>query len=67
MSRIGREPGLVVGGLATDYCVRASVLDALREGFAVTVLADGVRGVEVAAGDTDRALAEMRGAGAVVA
>ena len=58
---------LLVGGLATDYCVRASVLDALREGFAVTVLADGVRGVEVAAGDTDRALAEMRGAGAVVA
>jgi nicotinamidase/pyrazinamidase len=58
---------LVVGGLATDYCVRASVLDALREGFTVTVLADGVRGVEVAAGDTERALREMREAGAVVA
>jgi nicotinamidase/pyrazinamidase len=58
---------LVVGGLATDYCVRASVLDALHEGFAVTVLADGVRGVEVNAGDTERALDEMREAGAVVA
>jgi nicotinamidase/pyrazinamidase len=58
---------LVVGGLATDYCVRASVLDALREGFAVTVLAGGVRGVEVEAGDTERALHEMREAGAVVA
>jgi nicotinamidase/pyrazinamidase len=58
---------LVVGGLATDYCVRASVLDALREGFEVTVLADGVRGVEVEAGDTERALREMREAGAVVA
>ena len=58
---------LLVGGLATDYCVRATVLDALREGFPVTVIADGVRGVEVAAGDTERALAEMREAGAVVA
>ena len=65
-----RERGvdrLVVGGLATDYCVRASVLDALREGFAVTVLADGIRGVEVTPGDTERALREMREAGAVVA
>lgn len=58
---------LVVGGLATDYCVRASVLDALREGFTVTVLADGVRGVEMQAGDGERALDEMRAAGAVVA
>jgi nicotinamidase-related amidase len=58
---------LVVGGLATDYCVRASVLDALREGFPVTVLAEGVRGVEVSPGDTQRALDEMREAGAVVA
>ena len=47
--------------------MRATVLDALRAGFPVTVIADGVRGVEVAAGDTERALAEMREAGAVVA
>ncbi len=58
---------LLVGGLATDYCVRASVLDALRAGLEVTVIADGVRGVEVTAGDTERALDEMRAAGAVVA
>ncbi len=58
---------LIVGGLATDYCVRASVLDALREGFAVTVLADGVRGVDVVAGDAGRALVEMREAGAIIA
>ena len=55
---------LVVGGLATDYCVRASVLDALREGLAVTVLTGAIRGVEVKAGDTARAMDEMRAAGA---
>jgi nicotinamidase-related amidase len=57
---------IVIGGLATDYCVRASALDALREGFAVTVLADGVRGVDVQPGDSERALAELRTAGATV-
>jgi nicotinamidase/pyrazinamidase len=57
---------LVVGGLATDYCVRSTVLDARREGFEVSVLRDAVRAVEVHAGDGDRALAEMRAAGAEV-
>jgi nicotinamidase-related amidase len=57
---------IVIGGLATDYCVRASVLDALRAGFAVTVLADGIRGVDVEPGDSERALSEMRAAGATV-
>ena len=57
---------VVIGGLATDYCVRASALDALREGFAVTVLADGVRGVDVQPGDSERALDELRAAGATV-
>jgi nicotinamidase/pyrazinamidase len=57
---------LYVGGLATDYCVRASVLDARRAGLSVTVIADGVRGVEVRPGDTERALAEMRAAGAAI-
>jgi nicotinamidase/pyrazinamidase len=64
-----REHGvrhLVVAGLATDYCVRASVLDALREGFQVSVLEDGVGAVDVSPGDGERALAEMRAAGAVV-
>lgn len=64
-----RERGvrrLIVGGLATDYCVRASVLDALRAGFEVTVLRDAVRAVDVNAGDGERALAAMRAAGARV-
>jgi nicotinamidase/pyrazinamidase len=55
---------LYVGGLATDYCVKFSVLDALSHGLAVTVLRDAVRGVERQPGDSDRALEEMRKAGA---
>jgi nicotinamidase/pyrazinamidase len=55
---------LVVGGLATDYCVRASVLDARRLGFAVTVLRDAIRGVELEPGDSARALDEMQSVGA---
>lgn len=54
---------LVVGGLATDYCVKASALDARRRGFDVTVLRDAVRGVDVQPGDSTRALAEMAAAG----
>ena len=57
---------LIVGGLATDHCVRASVLDARRLGFAVTVVRDGVRGVNLKAGDDERACDEMREAGAEV-
>lgn len=57
---------LYVGGLATDYCVKRSVLDALKLGFEVTVLADAVRGVDVQPGDSARAMAEMTAAGAVV-
>jgi len=56
-----------VCGLATDYCVRASAIDACREGFDVTVVRDAVRGVDVNAGDSERALADMREAGARVA
>ena len=56
-----------VGGLATDYCVKHSVLDALRNGFAVTVLTDAIRAVDVAAGDGARAIDEMRRAGATFA
>ena len=54
---------LYVGGLATDYCVRASVLDALREGFEVVVLTDAIDAVELEPGDGARAIEEMRGAG----
>ncbi len=58
---------LFVGGLATDYCVLNSVLDARREGFDVVVLEDAIGGVEVTPGDSERALAEMRSAGATIA
>jgi nicotinamidase/pyrazinamidase len=57
---------VLVGGLATDYCVRATALDALTAGFAVTVLAAASRGVDVAPGDSVRALAELRAAGATI-
>ncbi len=58
---------LFVGGLATDYCVRASVLDARAAGFDVVVLEDAIGAVEVNPGDGEQALAEMREAGAVIA
>ena len=55
---------LVAGGLATDYCVRDSVLDAIQRGWRVTLLTDAIAAVEVTPGDGERALAEMRDAGA---
>jgi len=64
-----RERGidrLTVVGLATDYCVKNTALDALREGFEVEVDTAAVRGVDVEEGDSERALEEMRDAGAKV-
>ena len=55
---------LLVGGLATDYCVKNTVIDALAEGFEVLVLDDAIRPVEVEPGDGDRAEAAMGDAGA---
>ncbi len=54
-----------VGGLTTDYCVRATVLDALNARFDVFLLEDAIRAVEVQPGDGRRAIEEMREAGAV--
>ena len=62
-----REHGVTrvaVCGLATDYCVRGTVLDSRRLGFETTVLTDAVAAVELAPGDAARALAEMADAGA---
>ena len=64
-----RERGIdsvTVVGLATDYCVKNTALDALREGFEVTVDSTAVRGVNVQPGDDERALDELRAAGAQV-
>ncbi|MDI6843676.1 MAG: bifunctional nicotinamidase/pyrazinamidase [Anaerosomatales bacterium] len=55
---------LVVLGLATDYCVKATVLDALGLGFGVSVVRDGCRAVDVQPGDGDRAFEAMANAGA---
>jgi nicotinamidase/pyrazinamidase len=57
---------VVVGGLATDYCVKNTVLDALKQGFEVKALEDAMRPVDVQPGDGERALEEMRAAGAEV-
>jgi len=54
---------VTIMGLATDYCVLYSALDAIREGFATTVLIDGCRGVGLAKTDIDRAWNTMRRAG----
>jgi nicotinamidase/pyrazinamidase len=57
---------LYVMGVATDYCVKATVLDALELGYEVWVIEDGCRAVDLAPGDGERALAEMRAAGATL-
>jgi nicotinamidase/pyrazinamidase len=62
--RSGDVARLYVGGLATEYCVRASVLDGLEAGLDVVVLLDAVRGIDVNEGDVARALDEMLRAGA---
>jgi len=53
-------------GLATDYCVRHTALDALQHGFEVVIDREGVRGIDVEPGDSERALRELAGAGARV-
>ncbi|GHB25726.1 bifunctional nicotinamidase/pyrazinamidase [Mongoliitalea lutea] len=57
---------LFVCGLATDYCVKFTVLDGLSEGFAVNLIADATRAVNIKEGDFDAAIEEMRTAGAMI-
>ena len=57
---------LVICGLATDYCVVETVLDARTLGFPVDVVKDAIRAVDLDAGDGDRAIARMRNAGAEI-
>lgn len=55
---------LCIGGLATDYCVKHTVLDAIKEGFEVFFLEDGSKGVDVNIGDSKKAIDDMVSAGA---
>jgi len=55
---------IFVGGLATDYCVKFTVLDGLKEGFKVTLLEDAIRGVNLRPGDSAQAIDDMVRAGA---
>jgi nicotinamidase/pyrazinamidase len=57
---------VVVGGLATDYCVKNTVLDALKNGFKVKALKNAMRAVDLQPGDGDLAIEEMRAAGAEI-
>ena len=69
LERVLRDAGIdrvTVVGLATDYCVRHTALDALKAGFDVTVDRAGVRGIDQEAGDVERALDEVRSAGGSV-
>ena len=57
---------LYITGLATDYCVRATALDAVAKGFKTFVITDAVRAVDVQPGDGERALEEMQTAGCIL-
>lgn len=62
LERLGVEE-VWVGGLATDYCVKNTVLDALKHGFRVKAVRDAMRPVEIQPGDGEKAIEEMRAAG----
>lgn len=57
---------LVVGGLATDYCVKNTVIDAVKHGFKVKAVEDAMRPVELQPGDGEKAIQQMRDAGAEI-
>ena len=63
-----RERGVrrvFVGGVATDYCVKNTVIGAINEGFGAILLLDAIKGVDVSPGDSDKAIEEMLSRGAV--
>ncbi|MGH2768684.1 MAG: isochorismatase family protein [Actinomycetota bacterium] len=69
LERVLNERGLervVVVGIATDYCVRATALDGVEKGYPTTVLEEGIRAVDLLPGDGDRAIEEMMRAGVSV-
>jgi nicotinamidase/pyrazinamidase len=59
-----RITDVYIAGLATEYCVKYSVLDALKLGFTVHVIEDACRGIDLEPGDCRKAIEEMRTAGA---
>ena len=61
-----RNAELYVMGLATDYCVKFTVLDALELGWRTTLLVNGCRGVDLQSGDVETAVTRMREAGATI-
>jgi nicotinamidase/pyrazinamidase len=63
----GNVTRLILVGLATDYCVKFTAMDAKSLGFDVTLATDGVRGVNLRQGDCDQAIKEMRNIGVVTA
>jgi nicotinamidase/pyrazinamidase len=64
--REARVEHVVVVGLATDYCVKATALDAIRLGFETRVLADAIAAVDLEPGDGERAIEAMHDAGAII-
>ena len=69
LAQLLREEGVSevwVGGLATDYCVKQTVIDGVRNGFKVKALADAMRPVNVNADDGQKAIDEMKDAGAEI-
>ncbi len=61
-----RVSRIYVGGLATDYCVKATALDGIKNGFEVFVIRDGIRAVDANEGDGERAIKAMADKGAIV-
>jgi nicotinamidase/pyrazinamidase len=57
---------LYIGGLATDYCVRFSTRDAIKQGYKVRILTDAIKGVDLNPGDSKKTLNEMREEGATM-